>query len=330
MDEISKKVLDMYMAYPYPIPTSETRKSTELLNLLRIFCLENSYSLESKRILDAGTGTGHRLSEVASFFINNDYTAIDFSARSLEIAKEITIKKSIKNINFKNMNLINDLSELGKFDIILCMGVLHHLSEPSKGLGNLYKILKDNGVIFLYLYGKLGGAARMTRKQILSMLLGNDISDYQKGIKLVKELKFDTFEYGWNLDYQNEEERNSLIVDSFLHANEKLYDLDDIHELMSNTELYGYSIFGITRNQSGMLFDCRVGLDKTSTNSDLINSFVESPLAQHYYKYLGIRERCKLLELLYEPNGYTVIGLTKRAYEQLPEKSRVRYNLITL
>ena len=40
MDEISKKVLDMYSVFPYPLPTPENRKSTELLNLLRIFCLE--------------------------------------------------------------------------------------------------------------------------------------------------------------------------------------------------------------------------------------------------------------------------------------------------
>ena len=212
MDEISKKILDMYSVYPYPIPTSEAHKSTELLNLLRIFCLENSYSLESKRILDAGTGTGHRLTEVASFFRNNDYTAIDFSPRSLEIAREVAIKKSIKNVKFKKINLMNDLSELGRFDIVLCMGVLHHLSDPSRGLRNLHKILKYDGIIFLYLYGKLGGVMRMTRKKIISLLLGNDISDYQKGIQLVKEMKFDTFEYGWNLNYQNEEERDSLKI----------------------------------------------------------------------------------------------------------------------
>lgn len=330
MDEISKKVSDMYGIYPYPIPTSEDRKSTELLNLLRIFCLENSYQLESKKILDAGTGTGHRLTEVASFFRNNDYTAIDFSPRSLEIARKVAIKKSIKNVNFENKNLMNDLSELGKFDIILCMGVLHHTSDPNRGLVNLHKILKDDGMIFLYLYGKLGGMMRMTRKKVVSLLLGNDISDYQKGIRLVKEMKLDTFEYGWNLDYQNEEERDSLIVDSFLHVNEKLYDLDDIDELMSKTDLYGYSIFGMTRSQRGMLFDCRTEPDKINADSNLCNSFIGSPLARRYYKSLGIKERCKLLELLYEPNGYTIIGLTKKAYDSLPEKSRIRHNLITL
>jgi methylase of polypeptide subunit release factors len=78
MDNTSKKVQEMYRLFPYPIPTSEIRKSDELLNLLRIFELENSYKMEGRRILDAGTGTGHRLLRVASHFKNNRYYANRF------------------------------------------------------------------------------------------------------------------------------------------------------------------------------------------------------------------------------------------------------------
>lgn len=146
----------MYRLFPYPVPTSEIRKSDELLNLLRIFELENSYKIERRRILDAGTGTGHRLLRVASYFKNNSYSAIDFSEKSIGIAKEMAKKNSIKNIDFRIANLMGELSNLGKFDIVLCMGVLHHLSNPKKGLLNLTRILNPNGVIFLYLYGKRG------------------------------------------------------------------------------------------------------------------------------------------------------------------------------
>ena len=66
---------------------------------------------------------------------------------------------------------MNGVKTLGKFDLVLCMGVLHHLSNPSKGLQMLTKTLKDNGIIFLYLYGKLGGHKRMINKEIISILL---------------------------------------------------------------------------------------------------------------------------------------------------------------
>lgn len=55
---------------------------------------------------------------------------IDFSEKSLGIAKEMAKKNSIKNIDFRFANLMEDLSDLGRFDIVLCMGVLHHLSDP--------------------------------------------------------------------------------------------------------------------------------------------------------------------------------------------------------
>ena len=44
---------------------------------------------------------------------------------------------------------MNEFSEIGKFDIILCMGVLHHLSNPIKGLKNIKNVLEKDGIIFL-------------------------------------------------------------------------------------------------------------------------------------------------------------------------------------
>ena len=51
------------------------------------------------------------------------------------------------------------------------MGVLHHLSDPNKGLQILSKMLNKDGMIFLYLYGKLGGHKRMLNKELISIIL---------------------------------------------------------------------------------------------------------------------------------------------------------------
>ena len=77
---------------------------------------------------------------------------------------------------------MNEFSEIGKFDIILCMGVLHHLSNPIKGLKNIKNVLEKDGIIFLYLYGKLGGHNRMLNKRLISTLLGKDNSNYERGM----------------------------------------------------------------------------------------------------------------------------------------------------
>jgi hypothetical protein len=223
---------------------------------------------------------------------------------------------------------MNDISKLGKFDIILCMGVLHHLSNPTRGLGNLLNTLKRDGMIFLYLYGKLGSHKRMLNKKLVSILLGKRKSNYENGIRLVKELGLNKFEYGWNLNFKSEEEENSLIVDYLLHANEILYDFDDIDELMKKSGLYGYVIFGITTGTQGFLFDSSSDTEKgLSIPRTTILKFCKSDFPLSCYNSLDLKDKCRVLDIIYEPNGYTVIGFTKQAYEKLSNE-RLKKNFI--
>ena len=207
MDKITSKVTEMYKQFPYPSPTSEAKKTNELLNLLRIFTLESKFELNGKRILDAGTGTGHRLVSAANHYKNSKFTAIDNSSRSIEIAKKIARKSRVDNINFEVADLMKKLPFKNKFDVIMCMGVLHHLSAPSKGLENLCSVLSESGILFLYLYGKLGGVQRMTQKRIVSLLMKEESDNFRKGIQLVRDLEFNNFEYGWNIDYNSKRGR---------------------------------------------------------------------------------------------------------------------------
>ncbi len=329
-DKITKKVEKMYKEYPYPSPSTQTSQTNELLNLLRIFELENKTELINLKILDAGSGSGHRITNVAKYFKKCEFLGIDISDTSLKIANAIKEKNNIQNIQFKKFNLMNSTLKLGKFDIILCMGVLHHLSDPEKGLQNILQTLKKDGILFLYLYGKLGGHKRMLNKQLISLLLNKEKSNYDLGIKLVRDLGLNKFEYGWNLNFQNKEEEDSLIVDSLLHTNELLYDFNDIDNLFKNSGLYGYAIFGITSDTKGFLFDS--GSDskkKLSIPQTNISQFLKTDFSLSYYQSLDLKNKCRVLDILYEPNGYTVIGLTKKAYDNM-SNHRIKENLIKL
>ena len=83
-DNITKKVEDMYKKYPYPSPSTDPNQTNELLNLLKIFELESRIKLEGKKILDAGTGTGHRITNVAEFYNKCNFVGIDISKQSLD------------------------------------------------------------------------------------------------------------------------------------------------------------------------------------------------------------------------------------------------------
>lgn len=329
-DSITRKVKNMYKKYPYPSPSTELTQTNELLNLLRIFELESKIKLENKNILDAGSGSGHRITNVAEFFKKCNFLGIDISDKSLEIANELKNVKKLQNIQFLKHNIMTGIENLGKFDIVLCMGVLHHLSNPAKGLQMLTNALKDDGMIFLYLYGKLGGHKRMMNKELISILLANEKLNYDLGIKLVRDLGLNKFDYGWNLNFKNNEEEDALIVDSFLHANEFLYDCNDIENLFKDSNLSGYSIFGITTGTKGLLFDTNVKAQKKlSIPQTNISQIFKSDFSLSRYELLNLNERYRILDLLYEPNGYTIIGFTKSAYEKL-SNDRIKRNFIKI
>jgi len=329
-DKITKKVAKMYKEYPYPSPSTQTNQTNELLNLLRIYELESKIELKNKSFLDAGSGSGHRIVNVAQHYKKCDFLGLDISDTSLKIANTLKEKSDLKNIQFKKFNLMNSTSILGKFDFILCMGVLHHLSNPNKGLQNILKVLKNDGIIFLYLYGKLGGHKRMLNKKLISILLNKQKSNYDLGIKLVRELGLNKFEYGWNLNFKNKDEEDSLIVDSLLHANESIYDFDDINKLFKKSDLYGYSIFGISSGIQGFLFDSRVKKDKKlSIPQTNISKFFKSDNLLSYYESLSLKDKCRILDLIYEPNGYTLIGFTEKSYKKI-QNERLKRNFIKL
>ena len=327
-DLITQNVKNMYKKYPYPSPSTEISQTNELLNLLRIF--ESKIKLNDKKILDAGSGSGHRITNVANFFKNCSFVGIDISEKSLEIANELKKIKNISNIEFIQHNIMNGVDELGKFNIILCMGVLHHLSNPKKGLQFLTKSLENNGIIFLYLYGKLGGHKRMLNKELISILLGAEKSNYELGIKLVRELGLNKFDYGWNLNFKNKEEEEALIVDSLLHTNEILYDCTEIDHLFKDSNLYGYAIFGISKGENGLLFDTSItSNEKLSMPQTNLPKIFNEDFSLSKFKSLDIHDKYRVLDLLYEPNGYTIIGFTKNAYENL-SNDRIKRNTVKI
>jgi len=255
---------------------------------------------------------------------------MDISKNSLLIANELKNKEKIENIHFIQKNILDISTEIEKFDVILCMGVLHHLSDPRKGLQILSKMLNKDGMVFLYVYGKLGGHKRMLNKELISIMLGKNKTDYETGIKLVRDMGLNKFDYGWNLKCENIEEENSLIVDSLLHINETLYDSIAIYDLFKKSGLFGYAVFGISVDTNGLLFDIgSKNNNKLPIPQTNIIKKLNSKSALEKYGLKNVREKYRILELLYEPNGYTIIGFTKEGYEKLTNE-RIKRNFIKI
>lgn len=109
--------------------------------------------LKGKTCLDAGCGSG-RYSVALALHGAQQITAVDVSPTGLETAKNNA--KEFKQIQFQKASVLNLPFPDESFDLVWCAGVLHHTNDFHKGLTELTRVLKQNGKLFLLVYGSGG------------------------------------------------------------------------------------------------------------------------------------------------------------------------------
>ena len=159
-DGVSRQVRQQYEENPYPrwikLPRAEKARSLEGY-------LRHQFPLASLRpipkggaidILIAGCGTGQESIETAQQFPEAQVLAVDLSLSSLSYAKRKTNERGLKNVEYAQAD-ITQLGSLGRmFDIIVSVGVLHHLADPMGGLRELVALLRPGGLMLLGLYSE--------------------------------------------------------------------------------------------------------------------------------------------------------------------------------
>jgi SAM-dependent methyltransferase len=107
-------------------------------------------TLRDKDVLDAGSGPGVQIrlmSEVARSITAVDLEALDVSAATTrDIAANVTyIRADIASM------------DLGRqFDIVNCVGVIHHTDDPTVTFRNLVRHVKPGGRVIIWAYAKEG------------------------------------------------------------------------------------------------------------------------------------------------------------------------------
>ena len=143
--------------------------------------------LTEKKALEVGCGTGRNTVRLAEHCKN--ITALDVSGKMLEAIKQKlpkikTVQGDVEKLLFKD----------DSFEVIFCHMVLVHLKDPTQALDECYRVLKNDGILFLTILHQKESALLKAGKE------GFKIKSYYHSADKIREILE-------NLSYKIKEER---------------------------------------------------------------------------------------------------------------------------
>ncbi len=242
MDEATERVTAQYTNYSYPAPLAdldELAKSGRYIvgDPARYSALiwPGGRPRADLRILVAGCGT----SEAAFIARNNpscSVLGIDLSETSLAYSRSLKEKHGLANLQLEHADL-RELSAEQPFDYILCHGVLHHLSDPDRGLRALASVLSPDGAASVMLYGR---AARAGVYLLQDVFRRAGVKQDADGIAFVRH----TLQQLPPIHYVNkllsksvDLSKDSTVVDAFLHAQDQAYSVPEVLDFVRGNGL---------------------------------------------------------------------------------------------
>jgi ubiquinone/menaquinone biosynthesis C-methylase UbiE len=151
-DQIGKETQDYYNGIGGEV--YEILQSGEYDSLARDMDVVANVFKGSKKILDAGCGTGIFSCWLASKYKNAVVDGVDFSDKMIERAGEHKKSLGLKNVRFQKGNMTKLPFQKGLFDAALCLHALFE-TEPDLALSEISNALADGGKIYaaMYWYG---------------------------------------------------------------------------------------------------------------------------------------------------------------------------------
>ncbi len=258
-DDVSKKVKEQYETNPYP----RWRFANQAITSNFLFYLNNDIKPNNvefnnkflnPNVLIAGCGTGQQLINAIGYH-NSNIFAVDLSLASLAYAKRKIEETSYKNIEFMQGDIL-DLNNLNrKFDVIECVGVLHHMKNPLEGLKVLLDLLAPHGFLKLGLYSDIA------RQHIVK------IREFIKKKKF-KNTSEDIRNFRDQITKQNEDPLLHKVINNFdfystsgtrdliFHVQEHRFTIPEISQILKNfnLEFLGFTLRPIVKDKYFQFF----------------------------------------------------------------------------
>jgi SAM-dependent methyltransferase len=236
-DDTTLKVTSFYSEAPFP-----NYQGYENRFMLEKIVSENDILNDlkkhiglGKKFIEVGSGTC-QLSLAFAIGTNNLIVAMDPTKASLKLGKDFAEENNINNVVFLNSDIFDDVVEDGFFDVVWCSGVLHHTKDSKKGFEIISKWAKDDGLIIIGVYNKIGRLRTNFRQMIYQVLNRSALS------KKIISILDPHLRSGLS-----EEKRRAWFLDQYEHPVERKHSID---EVMSWFEVNGVSFLGSIPGQN--------------------------------------------------------------------------------
>lgn len=206
------------------------------------FCTGQKPQKQDIRILDAGCGTGVSTEYLVHLNPHAQVVGIDLSTGALDVAKERCKRSGANRVEFHHLSLY-DVEQLpGEFDLINCVGVLHHLSDPIRGIQALAKKLAPGGLMHIFVYGELGRWEIQLMQKAIALLQGDKRGDYRDGVQVGRQLFSSLPEKNRIVKYEKqrwamENRRDECFADMYVHPQEIDYNIETLFTLIDASGL---------------------------------------------------------------------------------------------
>ena len=133
----------------------------------------------AKRVLDAGCGPGHHCRIAAS--VAAHVTGVDLNTSAL--ARERL--SDLENVSFLEADIATLESE-ELFDVVYCIGVIHHTDDPDATFENLRRLCRPGGRVIVWCYSREGNAlVRLIVEPLRRLFLSRTSRGFIRGISMV-------------------------------------------------------------------------------------------------------------------------------------------------
>jgi SAM-dependent methyltransferase len=316
-----------YETFPFPSPDIESSPINEIAEEIPL--IRSNPDLSGLRVLEAGCGTGHYLVGMALRYPNASFLGVDLSNQSLAVARRLAQRHGATNIEFLKAS-IPELALSIKYDLITCIGVLHHLPDPRAGLRALADHLAPKGHMLLWFYHSLGEHDRMLDRELVLLLTSGE--DVRSGMDTVRALglrhslaRYGYPSEGWTETGFSPVEQEARDADAYLNPIVRPFRFAELPALFEGSGLDWVALHRVYSSTGIRLPDLDGVAPEVPGALSVEDLFADETLRSRLRR-MSRAQQTLALELRLRPTGFALVaGRPGGLPDCLP---RIRHNLL--